>query len=315
MANPEHMAILNRGVPYWNMWRFKNHELEPDLSAAKAMVSNLSGALLFRTDLHATNFFRADLHGADLHEANLTDANLRDADLRRVNLSKANLRNADLRWTVFREVDLSEADFTDVRLGYTVFADVDMSGVKGLDSVRHDAPSSIAIDTIYHSRGNIPESFLRGAGVSDDLIAYVKSRSRQALETYCYFIIYSPEDETFAQRLYADLQSSGIRCWLAPDGIRIDSYTGVADRVIFIFSRYSVQSKRIVREVTGAASDERLHSRTIRFAISLDDSVLETDQEWAAEFRRSVTISDFLQWEDNEFYQRALAELMGKLRS
>jgi hypothetical protein len=49
------------------------------------------------------------------------------------------------------------------------------STVQGLDTVQHKAPSTIGIDTLYHSQGSIPEVFLRGAGVPEDIITYMKS--------------------------------------------------------------------------------------------------------------------------------------------
>ena len=47
--------------------------------------------------------------------------------------------------------------------------------VRGLETVHHDGPSTIGIDTLYCSNGQIPEVFLRGAGVPDDMITYSKS--------------------------------------------------------------------------------------------------------------------------------------------
>jgi hypothetical protein len=41
--------------------------------------------------------------------------------------------------------------------------------------VRHWGPSTVGIDTLYRSQGNIPEVFLRGVGVPDEMITYIKS--------------------------------------------------------------------------------------------------------------------------------------------
>jgi hypothetical protein len=54
-----------------------------------------------------------------------------------------------------------------------VFADNDLSTVKGLDEVHHLEPSTVGIDTLYKSRGRIPEAFLRGCGVPDEFIAHI----------------------------------------------------------------------------------------------------------------------------------------------
>ena len=79
--------------------------------------------------------------------------------------------------------------------------------------MKHRGPSTIGIDTIYRSKGNIPEVFLRGAGVPEDFIVYMRSRVGKAVEFYSCFISYSSEDDDFAQRLYADLQAKNVRGW------------------------------------------------------------------------------------------------------
>ena len=71
--------------------------------------------------------------------------------------------------------DLSGAEFSGASVARTAFADVDLSVAKGLETVVHRGPSTIGIDTIYKSRGKIPEVFLRGCGVPDEFIAYIGS--------------------------------------------------------------------------------------------------------------------------------------------
>ena len=62
MANPEHLARLQRSVKEWNQWREENlDDFRPDLS-------------------------EADLRGANLRMVNLTLANLNGANLRGANL-------------------------------------------------------------------------------------------------------------------------------------------------------------------------------------------------------------------------------------
>ena len=83
-------------------------------------------------------------------------------------------------------------------------------------------PSTIGIDTIYKSRGKIPVEFLRGCGVPENFIAYMHSLTGQAFfEFYSCFISYSSKDQEFAERLHADLQAKGVRCWFAPEDLKI----------------------------------------------------------------------------------------------
>jgi uncharacterized protein YjbI with pentapeptide repeats len=105
-----------------------------------------------------------DLRDAQLSEADLSEATFRSTDLSRANLSYAKLMGANLQ-----EAALTGTDLSDAILSSTVLGEIDLSRTKGLESVRHEGPSTIGIDTIYLSKGMIPEVFLRGAGVPESL--------------------------------------------------------------------------------------------------------------------------------------------------
>jgi hypothetical protein len=145
MANEEHLAQLQQGVATWNQWREKFPEIHPDL--------------------HGVGLTSKQLNGVNLAKADLTGANLAQAALIEANLFRANLTGANLR-----EADLAEVDLSNAVMGWTILGDVDLSLVLGLETVRHAGPSTIGVDTLYHSQGNIPEVFLRGAGVPEDFI-------------------------------------------------------------------------------------------------------------------------------------------------
>jgi hypothetical protein len=93
--------------------------------------------------------------------------------------------------------------------------------VKGLETVQHDGPSIIGTSTLERSQGDIPEIFLRGAGLSDTFIEYAHALVQKPIDYYTCFISYSSKDEVFAKRLYSDLQSAGVRCWFAPKDMDI----------------------------------------------------------------------------------------------
>ncbi len=84
---------------------------------------------------------------------------------------------------------------------------------KGLDSCNHSSPCVIDIPTLQKS-GPLPLNFLRGVGLPDNLIDYLRSLLNRAFEFHSCFISYSHEDKSFARRLHDQLQGQGIRCWL-----------------------------------------------------------------------------------------------------
>ena len=136
------------------------------------------------------------------------------ADLSGAKFNFADLHDADLREANFHMTDVSEADLSGTTMGWTVLVDTNLRGAKGLESCKHQGPSSIGIDTFFLSKGEIPEGFLRGCGVPERFILYVRSLINRPLEFYSCFISYSHADTFFARRLHDALQSRGIRCWL-----------------------------------------------------------------------------------------------------
>ncbi len=296
MANEEHLKILQQGVEAWNLWRLENPTI------------------------------RSDLHKANLSRAKLSKADLRMADLRMANLSGANLRAADLGGA-----NLFGANLTDAVVVYTTFANVDLSGVKGIETIKHEGPSTVGIDTIYRSQGKIPEVFLRGTGVPDNFIEYMHSLIGTAFEFYSCFISYSGHDQEFADRLYADLQSNGVRCWFAPHHVQagkklheqIDDAIRFHERLLLILSPHSIKSEWVKTEISKARKREIREGRRVLFPISLNIPYQEL-QDWecfdadagkdSAREIREYYIPDFNRWKDHDSYQKEFKKLLRDLK-
>lgn len=363
MAILQHLAVLKQGVGVWNGWRKDNPGVRPDLSGADLpganlhgadlshtslndaevsgailVVTNLSGANLSGTNLSGaslngaelsgailvvTNLSSANLSGANLSNAHLSRAILNGADLSRASLRGADLQGANLRRALLNNADLDDANLSGAFVPFTVFVDVDLRTVRGLDSVRHDGPSTIGIDTIYRSQGQIPESFLRGAGVPENFITFMRSLTGAALDFYSCFISYSSKDQKFAERLHADLQAKNVRCWFAPEDLkigdrlqeRVEESVRVFDKVMIVLSEASVTSRWVEREVNAAMEREEREKRTVLFPIRIDDAVMDAPQPWAADIRRLRHIGDFRCWKNHEEYVKALDRLLRDLRA
>jgi uncharacterized protein YjbI with pentapeptide repeats len=147
---------------------------ETNLSGAKLTSANLGGPKLFGTNLSGADLTMANLLGAILIGANLSGAELYKADLSLSALAGVNFSKANLSWTDLTGSLLTEADLSKARLWGTIFGDIDLREVRGLDTVKHFGPSSIDTRTLIHSKGEIPEVFLRGCGLSDLQIEMAK---------------------------------------------------------------------------------------------------------------------------------------------
>jgi len=333
MANQEHLDILKQGVKVWNEWRDKDYEIRPDLSRANLIGANLIGA-----DLIGANLIGADLIGADLSHSSLSDATLSEADLSGAYISDANLNGADLSSAYLGSADLSGAylyramfkntGFDDTKFSkaiahYSSFDDCDFSGAIGLDSVVHHGPSSIGIDTLYKSGGNIPESFLRGCGVPDTFITFAKSLIGKAIDYYSAFISYSSKNTDIAERLYADLQSKGVRCWFAPEDLkigdkfrqRIDEAIRIHDKLLLILSEDSMASSWVEDEVEAALEREHRENRLVLFPLRIDDAIEQSTIAWAASLRRTRHIGDFSRWKVHDSYIKVFERLLRDLKA
>ena len=158
----------------------------------------------------------------------------------------------------------------------------------------------------------------------EDFIVYMKSLVGKPIEFYSCFISYSSKDEDFAQRLYADLQAKNVRCWFAPEDLkigerfrpRIDEAIRVHDKLLLVLSESSVRSAWVEKEVETAFEKERRQdNKPVLFPIRLDDAVMETDRAWAADIRRTRHIGDFRTWKDHDAYQEAFARLLRDLKA
>lgn len=322
--------------------------LRADLSNANLRYSDLKGIDLSMVDLRSADLGSANLNDANIAHANLTDAfmygarfsqaNLRGTildgtDMRRAmlfdaNLSNAYITNANLSRSVMNDVNLTDAsllrtDFTDATIVNVIFGSNDLSELIGLDTVRHLGPSVIGLDTVYRSKGLIPEAFLRGAGIPENFITYMASLTRKAFDFYSCFISHSSKDQTFAERLYADLQTKGVRCWYAPEDLKIGEKLRVGidesirkhDKLLLVLSSNSINSDWVEQEVETALTKEKQQKRPVLFPIRLDDAVMQINTGWPALIRNTRNIGDFKGWKNYDAYKKAFERLLRDLRA
>ncbi|HKD07136.1 MAG TPA: toll/interleukin-1 receptor domain-containing protein [Bryobacteraceae bacterium] len=359
MADPRQLELVRRPEE-WNRWRSNNPELLPDLTSVDlsgvdltginlcmAVLTNadlteadLSKGLLARARLRGTNLRGANLREAvmpeaDLVGADLTRASLVSAELIWTNLTGVRLHGADLRNTNLQGVNLSgaainDAEFGGALLGYTVFAGTDLRQVKGLDTCRYLEPSILDYGTLARS-GKLPLSFLRGCGLPDKLIDYLPSLVDDPIQFYSCFISYSTRDQDFADRLHADLQNNGVRCWFAPHNVQggkklheqIDEAIRFYDKLLLILSEASMESEWVNTEIAKARKREISENRRMLFPVRLVDFErlrswecfdVDTGKDSAREIREYY-VPDFSSWKNHDAYQGEFAKLLRDLSS
>jgi len=357
MANEEQLAILRQGVDVWNEWRKENGTTKVDLSGAILSGTNLNGvdfgdARLTRVDFREANLQKARLSLANLSKASLIGVSLKQAVLKEARLAHTIIMNSDLRdvdlssaylykgvlattdltgaylyRTHFGEVYLNNSRFTNVSLAGTIFGASDLSLVIDLEKTHHHSPSTIGMDTIHKSKGKIPESFLRGCGLSDADIEYAKLsnpnltndqtnkilyklhelRATQAIQISPLFISYSHGDGNFVEKLEDHLNEKGIRFWRDVHDMKSGRMETQIDRairqnptVLLIISEHSLKSDWVEHEVRTARELEKEMERDVLCPIALDESW--KNSPWPKRIMEQVmeyNILDFSAWKDD----------------
>ncbi len=361
MANPEHVALLRKSVDEWNAWRTDSRD-EPDLRgadlsgtdlsnanlvAARLLGANLTNANLTDADLTMANLMKSDvagstlaaaqlggatLAGADLSQSILLGANLRGTNLRRASLLDADLRGARLVGANLSGTTLGRANLSNAQCGGTIFAEIDLSGVIGLESVQHEGPSTIGIDTIYLTRGKVPVVFLRGCGVPDALVDLLPSIIEVVTPTRynSCFISYSTNDEEFAKQLYSRMREERLRVWYAPEELKagrkiheeIDQAIRIYDKLLIVVSENSIASEWVKTEIANAREKEAGTGKRVLFPIRLVD--YEAIRRWKAfdadagkDLAREIReyfIPDFSNWKNHDSFEAAFAKLLDALK-
>ena len=262
-----------------------------DLSGADLDRAVLSDANLTGAKLNGANLSRVNLVGADLTGANLSDANLNGATVVRTNLTNTQLGGADLYESVFNNATLSGADFTGSIIGYTAFQNCDLSVAMGLDQVRHDAPSTIGIDTLCRSGGNILDVFLREAGVPESVCAFQQSLRETSPVSGDCFISCSAADVSYARKLQVELRDLGVRSWLFPEDARgkalverhstsdqeeVERWVRSYDKLMVVFTEGALESETVRNDITQAQEKQQKMDKWCLFLVAPDSAINES---------------------------------------
>lgn len=303
---------------------------DADLRDASLEGTLANGARLQRADLSLAHLRGADFRFADLSQALLVDANLAQATFERANLHDASLIGAELGGASFRsailcgvnlrESHLDGTDFAGARFAFTVLAASDLSRARGLDAVVHDGPSTVGVDAFLLSRGEIPDAFLTGIGLSPLTTEYLKSiavAEEGMLVGDALFLVFADADRAQARRLRAYLRMNRHLAWYWREASELAGHHNpdlqhrvrFHDRVLLLVSHSTPSAPWIASTLTEAQAKEKVERRRIVLGVRLDDAPAPIDAErLVADFRGA-------DWDDprDPTFRRELGRLLAAI--
>ena len=292
-----------------------NYFFNADLTRA-----NLQGAKIYLANFDRANLSEVNLQGTDVYQTRLKNTKLIWANLQGAKFATSSLEQADMRWAC-----VDGADFSKGSMGGTMLSDVDLSKAKGLDDMYINSPLVIDFSTLYKSNGQIPEIFLRRAGVPEEMInMFEKSAGKFKLtRTYIAFV---NNDHEQMKHLKDDLIDSGIHCWpynldavshwmLKGAGL-FEYWYRTWDRLIVICSREAFGHQYLIDALNKEHKLELESNRDdMLVPVCLDDETIAIWNEYNGSNDPKKKIYDFRQWQEPEAYKKALQELIDDLKA
>lgn len=168
----------------------------------------------------------------------------------------------------------------------------------------------------------------------DELLHWTKAFKDSLLNEHLaksYFISFSTQDMTFAEKLHADLVDEHLRCWFAPHSVRsgeklhhqIYDAIQLYDRVLLVLSESSMKSEWVKTEIANARQKEIRQGKQVLFPISIVP--FDTIRKWScfdadtgkdsAREVREYFIPDFSEWTDEKSYREVFGRLLRDIKS
>jgi hypothetical protein len=218
---------------------------------------------------------------------------------------------------------------------------IDLSQTNGLESATHQTPSTIGTDILQLSKGEIPENFLRGCGLSDWEIESAKLykpnlsnqeinniiykifdlRASQSIQVSPLFISYSHVDTPFVEKLETHLLGKGIRFWRDVHNATAGRLETQIDRamrqnpsVLLVLSKNSTTSDWVEHEALLARQLEKEIGKDVLCPIALDNSWKTA--KWPARLMEQIkeyNILDYSNWNDGQAFNQVFNKMISGL--
>jgi len=191
-------------------------------------------------------------------------------------------------------------------------------------------PSTIGIDTLCRSSGQISRSFLRDAGVSVAVCDFQEALMEVVPESDDCFISCSAGDVDYARQLQNDLRDQGVRCWLFPEDARgnalverhstsdqeeVERWVRTYDKLMLVFSEKGMDSETIRNDVTQAQELQQSRDRWTLFLVAPNSAISQSRNRLARSLNSAHIVFNLAEGaSDSADYKDEIAKLAAHLR-
>lgn len=275
-------------------------------------------------DFRGCRIVNVDFSWADLSFCDFRGVIFEYVIFRHSNLSNANLTAAQFFQAIFFETNISDSILFGNVFGNSTLSRLKLSTCKEFQGSSRLGANSIDLISIRDTRKAERKNLLN-LDVPELAIDYIDSiMTKEVIRMHSCFISYSDKDKAFAEKLFERLQGNNVKCWYAPEHLKIgdqirssiDGAIDVHDKLLLVLSRSSMSSQWVEQEVESALSKERATKKTVLFPISIDTAFKGTEiKGWPALLKNTRNIGDFQKWRkgDDEF-ESCLSRLLRDLK-
>jgi hypothetical protein len=322
-----------------------------NFAGSRFVGAELTGATFDRCTLIGCDFFRALCAKTKFFGGTLEDSCLVQTDFTEAIFGGTSFENALIGWTKFNGSrlgmirDLQKVQYAklsadtppEVREALPtgdITSFIDMATIENTAEVYrlvYTRPDPEAPPAEVLTPPDVFTAFLSRNGVGAHFVeAFARMISERQTKFESVFISYSTRDQEFADFLYGQLQSAGVKAWYAPRDIeggktileQVKSAIHTHDRLILILSNNSLRSGWVSNELRIAFNREREGRRRVLFPIRIVS--FDELQRWElhdadtgidlAHHVRSYFVPDFSDWKGGKAIGQEIQRLVKALQ-
>jgi len=242
LANEKHIDILKKGSEFWNEWRIKNPEIQPDLSKIKFFSEMKS---------EKDDYFSTTIENYDFHNCEMRQASLRDATFINCIFDNVYMHSSDLVGAYFQSCSFSNTGMRVSKIGSAKFLNCKFSysDLSYCSAEETSFENSELINTRFENVSFVNCDFSNAIidscsvfGISSWDLCLADTVQKNIIITRDDQPIISVDNLELAQFIYMLISNKRLR----------DIIDTITSKVVLILGNFSTERKKVLDEIREA---------------------------------------------------------------